>query len=542
MKTIKSVILSSAAGLVAISGAQAADLPVKAKAVEYVRICSLYGAGFYYIPGTDTCLKIGGFLRADVTFNGGPHGQPAWSGDLGQGNRYSDYFSDRVRLGLTLDTRTATEYGVVRTFAQIDSQFTTQGSSTTNPALFSGSPSTGTSTALMNNWGEGLTVPEFLFIQFAGFTFGKSASAYSTPWGGYAGYNLSSYFLGGHDSITGTNNVQYTAQFGNGVSGTIGLDDSIVYNRTSVYNLSTGIGALGTGANAYGSDRIPDIVGNIRFDQAWGLFQLSAAAHDVSGSYNVLNGVAAPAGAVGVAAGSSTALSAINGHPDDKWGGAIMAALQLKNLPTGVGDDFKIDASYAAGDTKQVISASAPSPTFAMLSGASVPGAFQSVGLGATSDAVFLPVANGGTGDLKLTKAFGVRGGFTHNWDPYWSSSLFGSFSAVRYDGSATDLTSAMGQYCLAFGASHPGIGVTYSCNPNFNVAQLGINTRWSPVKNLTFAGELMWSHLDQKMGGVGGSATGTSTFGPGAPDPTATYQFKNQNTLELELRVQRNF
>jgi hypothetical protein len=51
--------------------AQAADLPVKAKAVEYVKICSLYGAGFYYIPGTDTCIKIGGYLRADVTFNGG---------------------------------------------------------------------------------------------------------------------------------------------------------------------------------------------------------------------------------------------------------------------------------------------------------------------------------------------------------------------------------------------------------------------------------------------------------------------------------------
>jgi hypothetical protein len=57
-----------------LGGAQAADLPVKAKAVEYVRICSLYGAGFFYIPGTDTCIKIGGYLRADVTFNGGAHG------------------------------------------------------------------------------------------------------------------------------------------------------------------------------------------------------------------------------------------------------------------------------------------------------------------------------------------------------------------------------------------------------------------------------------------------------------------------------------
>ena len=70
MKMVKSLILGSAAGLIAMSGAQAADLPVKAKAVEYVRICSLYGAGFFYIPGTDTCIKLGGYLRVDTTFNG----------------------------------------------------------------------------------------------------------------------------------------------------------------------------------------------------------------------------------------------------------------------------------------------------------------------------------------------------------------------------------------------------------------------------------------------------------------------------------------
>ena len=35
----RTLILGSAAGLIAMSGAQAADLPVKAKAVEYVRIC-----------------------------------------------------------------------------------------------------------------------------------------------------------------------------------------------------------------------------------------------------------------------------------------------------------------------------------------------------------------------------------------------------------------------------------------------------------------------------------------------------------------------
>ena len=132
----RNLILGSAAALMLVSGAQAADLPVKAKAVEYVRICSLYGAGFFYIPGTDTCIKLGGYLRADITFNGGAHGAPAWNGDLGQQNRFRDHFVSRSRMALTVDTRTATEYGVVRTFGQGDFQFNNFGN--TNPATLVG--------------------------------------------------------------------------------------------------------------------------------------------------------------------------------------------------------------------------------------------------------------------------------------------------------------------------------------------------------------------------------------------------------------------
>ncbi len=525
MRTIRSAVLSSAAGLLALHGAQAADLPVKAKAVEYVKICSLYGAGFYYIPGTDTCLRIGGYLRADVTFNGGPHGAPAWNGDLGQGNRYRTSFAERSRLGLSIDTRTATEYGVVRTFGIADFQFTTYGGSTNNPAVLAAAPPA----AVLDTAGGGYVSVEVLFLQFAGFTFGKSASAFATPWHSFLG-NTTSFFLGGHDSATGTNNIQYTAQFGNGVSGTIALEDPTVYNRTAVYNLSTGVSAAGLGANAYAGTHAPDIVGNIRVDQAWGLFQLSAAAHEVSGSYNILGAGAVP-----------TALSEISGHPETKWGGAVMAALQIKNIPTGPGDDIKFNATYAVGDTKQVISASAPSPTFAMFGGTGVAGAYQSIGLGATSDAVYLPTLFGGSGDLKLTKSWGIQGAFNHNWNPYWLTSLFGSYSSVRYDGTVGDLSTAKGAYCSAFAASHPGSGVTYTCDPNFNVAQLGVGTRWTPVKNLTFSAEVMWTHLDQKMGaGAGGVAT--STFAAVAPKPAATYEFKDQNTVSLQLRAHRNF
>src|SRR3954465_12282511 len=165
MITARTLILSSAAGLIAMSGAQAAGLPVKAKAVEYVRICSLYGAGFFYIPGTDTCIKIGGYLRADVTFNGGAHGAPAWSGRLGQQNRYRDYFLSRSRLALTVDTRTATEYGVVRIFGQGDFPFNNLGSN--NPKTVTAFPA-GAANAL-NTAGGGYVPVEYLFIQFAGF-------------------------------------------------------------------------------------------------------------------------------------------------------------------------------------------------------------------------------------------------------------------------------------------------------------------------------------------------------------------------------------
>jgi hypothetical protein len=531
MKVAKKLILGSAAGLLAVGGAQAADLPVKAKAVEYVRVCSLYGAGFFFIPGTDTCIKLGGYLRVDVTFNGGAHGAPAWNGDLGQQNRYADYYVARSRMALTVDTRTATEYGVVRTFGQGDFQFTTLGGGTVNPNSLA--TNLGNNPQLLDTAGGGYVAVEYLFIQFAGFTFGKSSSAYSTPWNGFPG-NINSSLLGGNNTDTGVNNIQYTAQFGNGVSGTIGLDDPTVWNRTSVGYLATfgatgatatalatnsasSVSTLGIAPNAYAGVHSPDVVGNIRVDQAWGLFQLSGALHEVNGSYNVLNSAGLPTGA-----------SELSGHPETKWGGSVMAALQIKNIPTGAGDDIKIDATYAKGDTKNVIATSGTSPSFAMFGGTSRPGAYQSIGLGYTSDGVYVP-----GGAIELTEAYGVRGAFNHSWDPYWSSSLFGSYAAVRYNGTAS------ANYCAAYGAAVTGRSFSpdFNCNPNFNTSQLGLVTRWTPVKNLTFSAEVQWFHLDQNM-------TGAITASPGAtsPKPNTTYEFKDQDTFLLQLRAQRNF
>jgi hypothetical protein len=124
----------------------------------------------------------------------------------------------------------------------------------------------------------------------------------------------------------------------------------------------------------------------------------------------------------------------------------------------GAGGVF--DVSYAKGDTKNVIATSGTSPSFAMFGDSGF--AYQSVGFGATTDGVYLPGV-GGTGGIKLTTAWGLRGAFNHNWDPYWSTSLYGSYSSVRYDGGANDnllgagTTTAKGAYCAAFAASHPG-------------------------------------------------------------------------------------
>ena len=219
MKMVKSLILGSAAGLIAMSGAQAADLPVKAKAVEYVRICSLYGAGFYYIPGTDTCIKLGGYLRVDTTFNGSSnYDSPAWAGSAGQGNRYRNQYIAYSRQDLNIDTRTATEYGVVRTFFDATFNWGSGGSYGVNTGIAGGAIGV-----------------YYAFIQFAGFTMGKAVSQFSSPWTGYPGNNTS-FLIGGEDDVTGINQLAYTASFGNGVSGTISLEDQSAYRQSNVLN------------------------------------------------------------------------------------------------------------------------------------------------------------------------------------------------------------------------------------------------------------------------------------------------------------------
>src|SRR5438067_761067 len=246
MKMVKSLMLGSAAGLIAVSGAQAADLPVKAKPVEYVRICSLYGAGFFYIPGTDTCIKLGGYLRAEIAVNTNNVFANGYSGASSANNRFTNAYTWRSREDLTIDTRTATEYGVVRTF--FDATFTwTSGTYSATGTGTSIYDAIGTSAAPGNASGGNVALGAlgvyYAFIQFAGFTVGKAISQFSTPWTNYPGNNSDS-LVGGGGTVTGVNQFSYTADFGNGVSGTISAQDQVQYYQAGVANLGS-ISAIG---------------------------------------------------------------------------------------------------------------------------------------------------------------------------------------------------------------------------------------------------------------------------------------------------------
>jgi len=561
MKTIKSLILGSAAGLLAMGGAQAADLPVKAKAVEYVKICSLYGAGFYYIPGTDTCIKLGGYLRVETAlgtnsdFSGGYN--VSTQGANGARNRLTNYYTARSREDLNIDTRTATEYGVVRTYFDGVFSWTTGNYVGTNSAFgttaYSGTLATGANPANNANLSNGVALfgsgggsvngtdgntsagslgVYYAFIQFAGFTMGKAVSQFDTPWVNYPGNNFDG-LVGGSGTVTGVNQFTYTAQFGNGISASLSAEDATSYYQAGNVNLS-GNSALtlvggGMGANAIGGSRSPNLVGQLRVDQAWGLFQVSVAAKDNHVGYY--------------------GPSEITGHPDDKWGWAIQGALSIKNIPTGPGDTINVSAVYTDGATRYNFQNLAGS-SFSMWSGTAPNGAYGSVAFANAPDTVYINGSN-----QESVKTWGFRGAYTHNWDAYWNTAIYGAYAAARFGNLAkTTICPAVNGVANSFfsasGAS--GVGATIAnngCNPDFNVAQLGLITRWTPVKNLTFSADVNWTHLDTNYSGnIVLPQAITSTAGvQGAPvaaaaKPAATYQIKDQDTVTLLLRAQRTW
>ena len=116
MSFMKSAMLGSAAVLVAVAGAQAADLPSKKAApATYVKICDAYGAGFFYIPGSDTCVKLGGYVRAEYQYVPGKDTINT-AGAVSQSKNVQAETGYEARGRIDVDARTPTAMGAARTF------------------------------------------------------------------------------------------------------------------------------------------------------------------------------------------------------------------------------------------------------------------------------------------------------------------------------------------------------------------------------------------------------------------------------------------
>lgn len=507
--------------------AQAADLPMRAKAVEHVRICSLYGAGFYYIPGTDTCIKLGGYLRVDVVANSNSDNGGNVFGQGGAKNRYTNGFTTRSREDFNIDTRTQTEYGVVRTQTFLTSSWTTgnytgAGAGTT---AYDSVPGT-TGPGAVGGGGLGVYLT---FLQFAGFTIGKAWSPFSMPWQNYPG-NTFDGLVGGGGTVTGVNQFTYSFDLGSGNRLTFSAQDPVAYYQAGVQNLGTlgaggaGGGALGIfGASDYGGSVSPDFVAAFRADRPWGMFKLAAAAHDNHAAYY---GNGAP--------GSG---SEPWGHPKDLWGYALAAGLTIKNVPAD-GDSINVQGVYTNGATRYNIQDLASQYGAVTLFGSSKnPLAYQGLAINAAPDTVFV------TGSQQhAIQTWGAQGGYNHNWDPYWSSSAYGAWAKVQYDGFSKTAICGTAQNGAASGGTFlPVFGLTGvagggTCNPDHQIVQGGLVTRWTPVRGLAFSADVTWSHIHQKNSGLILAAS------PTLGKPAGFYELKNQDNVLLLLRAQRNW
>ncbi len=485
MKMVKSLLLGSAAGLVAVAGAQAADLPVKAKPVQYVKICSLYGVGFYYIPGTDMCLKIGGWVRAEYAY--GDNGNMTWGPFNGNANsRATSNSTWRARGYITADARNQTEYGTVRGYIAV-------GLSTSNTGFDSA-----TNTFSANR----------AFIQWAGFTFGLAQSFfdfYSVPATSYWGS-----FPASDTGDPGWMVLGYTAQFGNGFSATLAAEMRRVTQIDGPGGTETPGAFSSTGGN-YGGFQVPDVVGNLRVDQAWGSAQLMAAYHDVNSTY------------YGGTPGT--------GGPGDKAGFAVGAGIKLNAPMIGQGDYLQAQVTYTQGASKYVFQT--PNTNWGKVDG-------NSIGLGTLSDAVYQGVLGTTGSSAELTTAWGVNAAYEHFWNPRWRTSLYGGYAAVNYNSNANAMI------CV-FNSDGTGSGTTAVANPgcdnNWSTYWIGSRTQWNVTKDFYMGVDVLYSKL-QTMNSSTGLApltiSGSACVSGGGV--TARCALDDQDNWMFRFRVHRDF
>ncbi len=294
------------AGLMTATSAQAADLAAPAaEPVDYVRVCDAYGTGFFYIPGTETCLKVGGYVRVDLWASiseegGGNIGSLSWA-DRDQG------IAARARGQVTFEAINNTDFGPLQSFISINATLDHAGGTTNRTTL------------------------DYAWIKWAGFTFGFTDSFF-TFYGG--GADVLQTSVAGPDDL----NVvwAYTAAFGNGISASLSFEAPVNTRNggTSFFDFD-GDGQRDPNEvfNDYGGTRWPDVVANIKVEQAWGGAQIMGALHH---------------------AYSSDAFFAANGVNVDEVGYAVGAGVKVNIPGLGSASDFQIQAAYAKGATKYV--------------------------------------------------------------------------------------------------------------------------------------------------------------------------------------------
>ncbi|WP_054313049.1 porin [Mesorhizobium sp. 1M-11] len=245
---IKSLLLGCAAALIAVPPSHAADAVVVAEAepAEPVKICDVYGPGYFYIPGTETCLRIGGYVRYDIglgdggTFDGVNHVPD----QMGKGTHST--WKKQARLQLDTSTGQETEFGTLKTFTITRFDFGNSGGDYADPDG-SGPLLPGTRWRARN---KDITLIA-AWIQLGGLRVGKDDSAFDA-FIDYAGNVIQDSLIpyGGFDS----NVVQYNFDGGNGLSGVISLEQG---------------SDDGSGDNSIDS-YVPNVVGGVKYKQSWG--------------------------------------------------------------------------------------------------------------------------------------------------------------------------------------------------------------------------------------------------------------------------------
>jgi len=243
---IKSLLLGSAAALVAVSGARAADAVVIAEPepMDYVRICDTYGTGFYYIPGTETCLRVGGFVEYDIHAASGFTGTNYGLGEDLDGDGESDTWGKRARARVIMDARSETEMGTLRGYFVLNFDYRTF-------------PGAGDFT----DSGDSVGI-DHAYIELGGFRIGKTDSLFST-FTGYAGGIISDDLMVPYGPY-GTHQIAYTFTGSNGFSAAIALEEGAVS-----YGFMDGAGNPVSGGHGI-NDFMPHVTGGVAWTQGWG--------------------------------------------------------------------------------------------------------------------------------------------------------------------------------------------------------------------------------------------------------------------------------